>query len=270
LYRQLSSNTSTDKTTGFKIILKRTITQRLDEEASENLSARSAGVDAPKKKHKKQKNPEPPAIDSPEQKRKRGRPRKSSQTTESPPAVFNISYYVEVPSPPVLQKGKTRKGDKQVAQEPRKFGPRSVHQGTTWNDLQEALCDLLHVSQDRVDFSSLTWRWNQNKSSSLPLTDAGGFQTMVEQIKVSKQGAAGIILLTIAPPTQRSTSIPVRGTICTEQHAYILFLQPWVTNGDADWKEEDPVQKEVSFSEAKVHLSSLLASIVLAADSLNM
>ena len=143
-------------------------------------------------------------------KRKRGRPSKDKAPfgTTQPP-VFSISFYVEVPTQPILTRGKTAKGNKLVPQEPRKFGPRSIHQGTTWDSLKDAVATILQVSQDRLDFPSMTWRWSPGKSVALPLTDQDGFHAMVEQIKALKAGSAAIILLHIAEPVLHPTSTPV-------------------------------------------------------------
>jgi hypothetical protein len=138
-------------------------------------------------------------------KRGRGRPKGSVKKVDD---AFRVSIFVEIVRELKLVKGKTRRGDKTVAQEPYRVGPFPLTQSSTWNSCVSQIAEVSETQKENLATGTMEWRWNKSPAGKgcLPLTSRQGFETMVEQILASKLAAGGVIIISMAQPLQNPRS----------------------------------------------------------------
>jgi hypothetical protein len=164
---------------------------------------------------------EPPtaALDSsqesaqmdPPLKKKRGRPQKAvTEDNTEKKRRFRVSVFVEVQKELLLVKGRTHRGNKYVPQEPWMMGPGALTHKVKWAGFLDLVAELSQAQKENISISGMAWWWNKGSSkATLPLTNEEGYQTMLQQIKASKMGDAGVIVVSMPKPKARASDIPV-------------------------------------------------------------
>jgi hypothetical protein len=128
------------------------------------------------------KVPKTPTADlEPVKKRSRGRPRKSHE--EKRP--FSALIYIQVGSPPVLQRGKTHKGDKLVPQKPITKGPFTLTRDMKWSDFLDGISDATQIEKENLQVDGISWAFQRQKDC-LPLTNKDAFKAMRRMVKERK------------------------------------------------------------------------------------
>jgi hypothetical protein len=191
----------------------------------------------PQKLSKKQGHPCKPKTESDDElpviaKRPRGRPRKDKENR--PPKGFDVSAVVEVARPPLHVRGKTIKGHKWVKQEPMRLGPFRFNERTGWTNFLQQVHKTAYISEDQMVLNGMTWRMNKSANSALPLTDSGGYWTMMQQILSLRDSLSVILIIGHPIPNEDvpDKEVPVSGftlarPICTNHE----YLKPWAQKG---------------------------------------
>ena len=147
---------------------------------------------------KKQGRPCKGRIDSNDElpllkKRHCGHPCKDKEN--QPPKAFNVSAIVEVARPPLHVKGKTPKGHKWVKQEPIQLGPFQFNERTSYSEFLGLVHKAVYISEDQMVLNNMTWCTNKSANSAMPLTDSGGYWTMVQQILAMKDPLSAVLIV---------------------------------------------------------------------------
>ncbi|KAG6874878.1 hypothetical protein C0992_006118 [Termitomyces sp. T32_za158] len=139
--------------------------------------------------------------------RPRGRPPKPREPVV-PASSFSVAVYVEVAMHPVLQRGKTKCGDKIVKQDPKTCGPFTLTHATKWRAFVKELADLTNVEKENIPFESMVWLMGSKKS--LLLTNKAGFKAMQHQIKGAKDPNAVVIIIYLPPLASRQVRLEMK------------------------------------------------------------
>ncbi|KAG2150929.1 hypothetical protein DEU56DRAFT_714345, partial [Suillus clintonianus] len=114
------------------------------------------------------------------------------------PKDFSVPVYVEIAQPPVLERGKTPKGDKFVKQPPVSDGPFNITPKMSWHQFVDEIVVFANVERENIDMSST--KWSFQKKNPLPLKDAIGYETMKKQIRGMKDPDSAIIIVALTTP----------------------------------------------------------------------
>ncbi|KAG6904821.1 hypothetical protein DXG01_006953, partial [Tephrocybe rancida] len=140
--------------------------------------------------------------------RPRGRPPKSQESVVLHSS-FSVAVYVKIAVHPVLQKGKTKRGDKMVKQDPKTFGPFTLMHMTKWKPFLKDLASTAWVDKENIPLDMMVWSMGGKKM--LPLTNKAGFKAMQQQIKSAKDSNSVVIILYL-PPIAHCQSKPDKKT----------------------------------------------------------
>ncbi len=71
--------------------------------------------------------------------------------------------YVHVAIPPILQRGKTHKGDKLMPQEPTTKGPFTLTCSTNWQDFLDSITDVTGIEKENLQLDGMSWSFQKQK-----------------------------------------------------------------------------------------------------------
>ncbi|KAG1718027.1 hypothetical protein EDB19DRAFT_1921441 [Suillus lakei] len=163
-----------------------------DTSEADDPSANARKKSKPSKASKRAKKAHNPGTKNVIKPRSRGRPRKEG------PKDFSVPVYVEIAQPPILERGKTPKGDKFVKQPPVSDGPFNITPEMSWHQFVDEIVVFANVERENIDMSST--KWSFQKKNPLPLKDAVGYETMKKQIQGMKDPDSAIIIVALTTP----------------------------------------------------------------------
>ena len=125
--------------------------------------------------------------------KKRGRPVKSAEDPMT--RQFRVPVYVKLEQAPVMVKGRTHKGDKLVKQLLIMAGPFNITEKMVWKQFLVVVAEEVESEGDEFQemFSLMTWGFQ--KKAQLLLTNSNGYDTMLQQLQMSKALGAAIIVV---------------------------------------------------------------------------
>ena len=91
------------------------------------------------------------------------------------------------------------------------MGPVILTSKMQWTDLLEEIAKAIYTTRENLMVMSFTWRWNTSSKAAakLPLMNEAGFQTLIEQVRATKEGNAKILVISMAQPQAPVTDLPV-------------------------------------------------------------
>jgi hypothetical protein len=133
--------------------------------------------------------------------KQRGRPRKAIEDPQS--RQFLVPVFVEMAVAPKLVRGRTPRGDKFVKQPPSTEGPFSLTQGIDWDAFVTEIARVVRLDKENLVVSTMTWSFQ--RKAVLPLTNEGGYKTMIQQIRVLKDPSSAIIVVSLPMPQTKAS-----------------------------------------------------------------
>ncbi|KAG6834965.1 hypothetical protein H0H93_006043, partial [Arthromyces matolae] len=177
--------------------------------------------------------------------RPRGRPPKPCPPVV-PISTFSVAVYVEIAVLPVMQKGKTQRGNKMVKQDPKTCGPFTLTHATKWKPFLKDITNAANIDKENLPVDAMAWSMGQ-KRSTLPLTNKVGFEAMKQQIKAAKDPNSAHIIVSLPPISTRSTKkAKHRHAVSTSDGEAAVFEQEPVEDDGSAWgKKLTPVVEKL-------------------------
>jgi len=165
-------------------------------------------------------------------KRPRGRPRKIRDDTEAK-RLLTALVFVQVAVPPILQRGRTHKGDKMVAQKPQTKGPFTLTHSLKWPNFLTNVAEVTGIDKENIHVDGMSWGFQKQKDS-LPLTNKDAFKAMRRMIKERKSDNTTIIMVNHSIPRNAKGSI----TTSTGDGDGFRFLQNRMEDDNSRWGQK--------------------------------
>ncbi|EED84221.1 predicted protein [Postia placenta Mad-698-R] len=123
----------------------------------------------------------------------------------------SIPIYVEIQDKPQWVKKRKGGGGNYKVQPPQVFDPITFTMSTEWDEFLALVATAAMTTVDRLILSSLNWQWTKTNSSAkgqLPLKSPKGYKIMLDNIKASNLGVAGMLFVSMGRPRQPQQELP--------------------------------------------------------------